>query len=118
MRAATAVVGLDRPRAPDRRTNRSTDERFQDIYVSAHRARRDRQREVVWTRTTDQRLSRVEPGAKPLHLVGGVFSARLSPGHEATLFIGRRRGGLSCTAGTCYEVQAFEGAELRLVSRF
>jgi len=34
------------------------------------------------------------------------------------LFVGKRRGGLACTAGTCYQVQPFEGAELRLVSRF
>jgi len=34
------------------------------------------------------------------------------------LFLGKRRGGLACTAGTCYQVQPFEGVELRLVSRF
>jgi len=52
------------------------------------------------------------------HYLAGVLSAALSERHTATLFFGQRREGLACTAGTCYKVEAFEGAELRLVSRF
>ena len=47
-----------------------------------------------------------------------VVQATISGHHEVTLFVGERRGGRACTAGTCYEVQPFKGAELRLVSRF
>lgn len=45
------------------------------------------------------------------------LSGRLGP-HEALLFLGERRGGTACTSGTCYEVLAFRGAELRLITRF
>jgi hypothetical protein len=38
--------------------------------------------------------------------------------HNMSLFWGRRRGGLACTAGTCYEVRGFEGVSARIVSRF
>ena len=48
----------------------------------------------------------------------GIVRATISEHHEATLFFGERRGGRACTAGTCYEVQPFKGAELRLVTRF
>lgn len=38
--------------------------------------------------------------------------------HELGLFWGRRRGGLACTAGTCYKVRSFDGVSARLTSRF
>jgi hypothetical protein len=74
---------------------------------------------MIWERTTDP----VDPSlpfgkTDPLHVMGWVANASLTPRHDATLFIGQRRGGRACTAGTCYEVQPFEGAELRVVSRF
>ena len=47
----------------------------------------------------------------------GVVQATISRHHEGTLFVGERRGGRACTAGTCYEVQPFKGVELRLVTR-
>ena len=59
-----------------------------------------------------------EPGIHPRHWVGGLLQARIGERHQATLFAGERRGGPACTAGTCYEVQPFVGAELRLVSNF
>jgi len=95
-------------------------ESFEDLYLSGTVAFANLgSASVVWTRTTDPLdPSRVVPGSEPLHLVGGVIDGQLSPGHQAILFFGRRRGGLACTAGTCYEVQPFEGAELRIVSRF
>jgi hypothetical protein len=54
----------------------------------------------------------------PRVFVSGVIRATISEHHDATLFFGERRGGRACTAGTCYEVQPFEGVELRLVTRF
>jgi len=54
----------------------------------------------------------------PRRFIAGIVSATISTHHEATLFVGRRRGGRACTAGTCYEVLPFRGVELRLVTRF
>jgi hypothetical protein len=74
---------------------------------------------VVWERTTDHLDRSWEFGrTTPLDLFSCVVSARLADRHDATLFMGKRRGGLACTAGTCYEVQPFEGVELRVVTRF
>ena len=50
--------------------------------------------------------------------LGLVASAPVTRHHEATLFVGSRRGGTACTSGTCYLVPDFEGAELRVLSRF
>ena len=73
----------------------------------------------TWDRTTDELDPSWDPGrTTPLHLFSWNASARISDGNEAVLFLGRRRGGLACTAGTCYVVQPFEGFEARLVSRF
>ena len=72
-----------------------------------------------WDRTTDELDPSWEAGrTRALQLVAWNASARVAEGHDAVLFVGKRRGGLACTAGTCYQVQPFEGAELRLVSRF
>jgi len=38
--------------------------------------------------------------------------------HEFRIFMGNRRGGTACTAGTCYELLPFKGLEIRLISRF
>jgi hypothetical protein len=73
----------------------------------------------TWDRTTDELDPSWEPGhTGPLHLFSWNASAHISDGNEAVLFLGKRRGGLACTAGTCYVVQPFEGFEMRLVSRF
>jgi len=56
--------------------------------------------------------------SEPRRWLGVVASAPLNRHHEATLFVGSRRGGTACTSGTCYLVPDFEGAELRLLSRF
>lgn len=74
---------------------------------------------VSWERTTDP-LDPSRPAGKtrPLHFMGWTAATRIADRHEAVLFLGQRRGGLACTAGSCYEVQPFKGAELRLVSRF
>jgi hypothetical protein len=64
---------------------------------------------VVWDRS---------PGESGGRFPSLVVSARLGERHDARLFVGRRRGGLACTGGTCYEVPALEGAEARITSRF
>lgn len=45
-------------------------------------------------------------------------SVRLGNHHELLAFWGTRRGGLQCTAGTCYNVPAFDGVLMQLSSRF
>jgi len=54
----------------------------------------------------------------PRRFMAGILTATISGRHEATLFVGQRRGGRACTGGTCYEVRPFRGTELRLVTRF
>ena len=94
--------------------------RFEDLYAALVVARADRGSVAVsWDRTSDALVRSVfDGGGAYLHLVSVVLGAELSPRQEATLTLGRSRGGRACTAGTCYEVPPFDGAELRLVSRF
>ncbi len=76
---------------------------------------------LVWERTTDKAdRPPAVPGDPPFrsrNFLGLYLSGRISSRQEATLFCGERRGGRACTAGTCYEVLPFKGAELRLTSR-
>ena len=60
----------------------------------------------------------VDPQEHALTFASGTVSAVLGEHFDATLFYGKRRGGLACTAGTCYKVEPFKGTELRLSSRF
>jgi len=94
--------------------------RFADLVAALVVARADRgSLAVSWDRTSDPLVRSVFGGGGAyLHLVNVVLGARLSPRQDATLTFGRSRGGRACTAGTCYEVPPFEGAELRLLSRF
>jgi len=76
---------------------------------------------LAWEETNDP--SEEDPAdfggaVDPNTFVSGVVNAKLGAHNEATLFVGKRRGGLACTAGTCYTVQPFKGAEFRLTSRF
>jgi hypothetical protein len=77
---------------------------------------------LAWERSTDplqEDPARAgDARVDPRRFLAGILNATLSPHHEATLFVGQRRGGRACTAGTCYEVLPFRGVELRLVSRF
>ncbi len=93
---------------------------FENVYVAAGVALANRgSLTMVWERTNDDLDRSWEFGrTKPLHLIHWVASTRIGDGHEVALTVGKRRGGLACTAGTCYEVQPFEGAELRVASRF
>jgi hypothetical protein len=93
---------------------------YEDVHVSLGASLADAgSLGFSWARTTDPLDPSQDAGrTAPLHLVGWNASARVAEGHDAVLFMGKRRGGLACTAGTCYQVLPFEGTELRLVSRF
>ena len=95
-------------------------QRFENVHASLAVTRADRGSVAVsWERTSDPLDPSWDFGRKrALHFVGWTASARVAERHEAVLFAGQRRGGLACTAGSCYEVQPFKGVELRLVSRF
>jgi hypothetical protein len=58
------------------------------------------------------------PGIQPRDYLSAVLSVPISEANTATLFAGQRRQGLACTAGTCYQVAAFEGVEFWLTTRF
>jgi hypothetical protein len=76
---------------------------------------------LVWERTNnpiEEDPDDFGGAVDPNTFYAAIVNARLGQHNEATLFVGKRRGGLACTAGTCYTVQPFEGAELRLTSRF
>ena len=46
------------------------------------------------------------------------LSYRPDSHNQIALFFGKRRGGLACTSGVCYDVLDFEGLEIRLLTRF
>lgn len=50
--------------------------------------------------------------------LGGTVSWQSKGAHRLDVFAGTRRGGPACTSGICYEVLDFEGAELKLITRF
>ena len=63
----------------------------------------------------------LERGASPTGATywwGGNINWQVREGHSVNLFGGKRRSGLACTGGTCYEVLGFEGVELRLINQF
>ncbi len=76
----------------------------------------------AWERSTDPEQEdpalALDARVDPRRFLAGIVRATLSEHHEATVFVGQRRGGRACTAGTCYEVRPFRGVELRLLSRF
>lgn len=75
-----------------------------------------------WERTSDcldeDPDDQLDLVVDPNTFVNVVVNAQLSERHTATLFVGERRGGNACTAGTCYVVEPFKGTELRITSRF
>jgi hypothetical protein len=77
---------------------------------------------AIWERSTDPEQEdpslAVGDAVDPRTFRAAVVQATISEHHQATLFVGERRGGRACTAGTCYEVQPFKGAEVRLLTRF
>lgn len=77
---------------------------------------------LVWERSTDAfltddpRTAEIETSAR--QWLGVNLGWRPNRQHTLGLFVGTRRGGPACTSGICYEVLDFEGAELRVTSRF
>ncbi len=62
----------------------------------------------------------LETGAEidgPTYWLSTNFNWQIDEHHSANLFWGKRRSGLACTAGTCYEVLGFDGVEIRLVNQ-
>lgn len=109
----TLTVGLERM------SGRNSVNAFRDHALSATLARAERgSLAVTWERSTDALQADPERPGRPRHFVAAQLGARLSAAQDALLFVGTRRGGRACTAGTCYEVEPFRGAELRLTSRF
>ena len=72
---------------------------------------------LLLQRSTDS----LETGASPS---GATFWWGISAGwemrhgHRLDLFAGKRRSGLACSAGTCYEVLGFEGVAIRLFDQW
>ena len=58
----------------------------------------------------------IENNAKNWFSISGAYQVTMN--NEISLFYGKRRGGLACTSGTCYEVLPFEGLEIRWIGRF
>jgi hypothetical protein len=75
-----------------------------------------------WERTNnpfeEDPVRPVDPQEHALTFASGTVTAVVGEHFDATLFYGKRRGGLACTAGTCYKVEPFKGTELRLSTRF
>lgn len=97
-------------------------EGWTDWYASAELARASwGTAGVVWQRTTDpaeEDPALFDERVDPRSYLGVVVAAAIGTSHRVQLFAGERRGGPACTAGTCYEVEAFKGAELRVLSRW
>ena len=63
----------------------------------------------------------LETGAGPSGITwwqGLNIGADIREGHSLDIFAGKRRSGLACTAGICYEVLGLKGVEVRLLNRF
>ncbi len=91
---------------------------YRDWYASLQVARAEwGSLGIVWDRSTDPTVEDADRPGEPSVYVSGTASAQLSERTQAVLFAGVRRAQLACTAGTCYEVPAFRGVELRLLSR-
>ena len=78
---------------------------------------------IVWERTTDPGLTDnpTTPDMRetnPRHWLGVNVGYQYNYHHFINIFYGKRRGGLACTSGICYEILDFEGFELRLTSTF
>ena len=71
---------------------------------------------IVLQRSTDE-LARGSDISGTTYWWGANMNWEIRNGRNLNLFAGRRRPGLACTGGTCYEVLGFEGVELRMVSR-
>ena len=91
---------------------------FKNFYVSfALNRQTDWSAALVLQRSTDE----LETGASLSGKTwwwGGNLNWQVWPGYSLDLFAGKRRSGLACTGGTCYEVLAFEGVSIRLLNQW
>jgi uncharacterized protein DUF6029 len=99
------------------------DQDFKDNYVALTYAWADVVSVAAVRQTTDDPVDAGPPDPVTGSIPRRVFpslSARVRIGdhHELVGFWGRRRGGIACTAGTCYLLPAFDGLSFRLTSRF
>lgn len=61
----------------------------------------------------------IENSEKNINIYPSVsISHEIDKHNKAQLFVGKRRGGPSCTSGVCYDVLDFQGFEMRLTTRF
>jgi hypothetical protein len=98
------------------RTFGVTDFPFESLYLSAELSRRS----WTWALTLQRTNDELETGASlngQTYWWGLNSTVQVREGYSFSLFAGKRRFGLACTGGTCYEVLGFEGVELRVVSR-
>ena len=112
-------AGLDVEAATLTRRAAPTPYAYRDQYVSLTLARAAvGSISAVWERTTDKAaappLKAGDPPFVARHFLGVYVRGHISSRQDATLFYGDRRGGRACTAGTCYDVLPFKGAEVRL----
>ncbi|MEX0681561.1 MAG: DUF6029 family protein [Balneolales bacterium] len=64
----------------------------------------------------DPRTREIETGFR--QWLGFSGSWQYKTNHSFLLFVGKRRGGPSCTSGICYEILDFEGVEIRYTTKF
>ena len=126
-----ALVGLHGPHSLEIEYEQMTavrasslgDQDFKDNYASLTYAWADVVSLAAIRQTTDDPVDAGPPDPVTKSVPRRVFpslSARVRIGdhHEVVGFWGRRRGGIACTAGTCYFLPAFDGVSFRLTSRF
>ncbi|UCF05568.1 MAG: hypothetical protein JSV33_00605 [bacterium] len=77
---------------------------------------------VVWERTTDpyetDNPTTMDVETASRNWIGYTASYQYGNNHFLSLFYGKRRGGLTCSSGICYQVLDFEGLELMITSVF
>ncbi len=77
---------------------------------------------VALERSTDPEATD-DPGtplvseSSPKYWLSTVASLNVHRSHDVLLFLGERRGGLTCLSGSCYEVLPFKGFEVRWIGR-
>lgn len=94
-------------------------EAFTDFYYAATLALAETiSLSMIMERTSDPQEQLDMSDGPYRKFLAGVVGFRVADGHDMSLSYGSRRGGRACTAGTCYEVLAFDGLEARLTNRF
>ena len=101
-----------------------TDSEFENIYVGLAVSRSGTGTAGVMAEFSNDPDEKDDPQTfdvvetEPRRWVGAFASLLIGNDHEVSLFAGHRRGGTACISGTCYLVPDFNGAEMRVSSRF